>query len=125
MIRFLVKMSLWVALLAGGSVLAVNTIPSLKANIIETVNPRVKEQKLVRELQKSLDALADSAVIAKNKAAITKSQELLQQISELNGEHAGLVDSIISKVADVMLGTATTSTPTPVPQTTPTSAPCR
>jgi hypothetical protein len=130
MIKFFIKMGLWIALLAGGSVLAVNLVPSLKGNIIETINPRIKEQKLVSELQKNLDALSNSSVVTKNNAVVAKSQELLKQISDLNVEHTGLVDAVISKVADVVLGTTSDSTPSAssgqaIPTKFATPSPCK
>lgn len=124
--NFLIKTGLIIALIAGGSALAVNKIPSLKANIVSVINPRIKEQALVLELTKHLDDISTSLseaattvpsggatavahVIADNKALIAKSQEIIKQISEINDGNSGLISSVVGQLVQVI-----TSTPKPV-----------
>ena len=137
MIGFIVKTCLTLAVIAGGSVLLVNNVPYLKANILEVVNPRVQEQKLVQKLQTTLTDVGDATTNAARDKLITESQALLQNISDINDNHSGVVDGVISKVTDTLLGTATPSvipptvtvmvtvTVTPSPQATPAPSPCK
>jgi hypothetical protein len=120
-ISFLFKTVLTLAVLVGGSVLLVNNVPYLKANILEVVNPRVQEQKLVQKLQTTLTDLgnlptgqAGAITSAARDKLITESKALLQNISSINDNHSGVVDGVISKVTDTLLGTpSVTGTPTP------------
>lgn len=137
MIKFILKLALWGGVLVGGSVLATNMMPSLKASVLEVVNPQVKEQRLVQQLQQSLNELVTAvpasggtaaAIIAKNKAVAEKSQELLQQIAAISSPSDSLVSNVISgvvsKVADTVLGMPTpVSTSSPLPAVT-TPVPC-
>lgn len=122
---------MYLGIVVTGAVLVIDNIPSLKANVLEIVNPRVQEGELVRTLQQTLEEL-DSAVpgsgaasattIQKSKQLISESKDLLRQISDINEEHAGVTTGIITKAVDALIGTVVSATPSlvPVPATTPT-----
>lgn len=139
MIGFVIKACLTLAAVVGGSVLLVNNVPYLKANVLEVVNPRVQEGKLVEQLNTTLTKLDDATTSAARDKLITESKALLQDITDLNEEHSGVVDGIISNVTDALLGTppspkvsedAAIATPAVVTVTvtvtvTPVPSPCR
>jgi hypothetical protein len=114
MIGFIVKTCLGLAVIVGGSALLVNNVPSLKANILEVVNPRVQEQKLVQKLQTTLTDAGNAATNAARDKLIAESQALLKSIADINDNHSGIVDGVVSKVTDTLLGTPT-ATQTPIP----------
>jgi hypothetical protein len=105
MIGFMFKSLLILATAVVGSVLLVNKVPSLKANILEAVYPRAQEGKLVQQLHDVLTGIDDASTDAARNVLIEKSKALLQNISDMNAEHAGVVDGVIGKVTDVLLGT--------------------
>lgn len=130
---FLFKIGLGMMVLVGGSVLLINNVPSLKANVIEAINPRVREQKLIEQLKSNLQALdasiatqLDAPNIAIDKAKtsqltklVEESKEILSEIGMMNEEGSGLVDGIISKATDIIIGGVTaSSTPSPSPEAT-------
>lgn len=121
MIWFAVKTCLILVAVAGGSVLLIDNVPFLKANILEVVNPRVQEGKLVETLQTKLTDIGSAATNTARDKLIAESQELIDQITKLNEEHSGIVDGVISTVTEQLLGTSPTQTPTPAdsPQPTP------
>lgn len=138
---FIIKTILGLGVVIGGSVLLVNNVPSLQANLIRVVNPRIHQQELVQKLAENLDTLeatitetagtpqARSTSIAKiseeSQQLITKSQELIKQISDINEKH-GIVDAVVGRVVDAVIKMPT---PAPTPVSSPsspatTSAPC-
>ncbi len=135
MLGSLVKSVLVLAGLTAGAVLVVNTVPSLKANILEVVNPRAKEARLIKSLTDNLDTLDEdlsrvagaaaggTSTAAKNKKLVDESQALLKEIADINQEHSGLVSGVVDSVVDSLIGTTSTVTPTTTPATTSTSAP--
>jgi hypothetical protein len=127
---FFIKVLFYLGIVVGGAYLAVTHVPSLRANIIEYANPRIKEARLLTELQTSIDAAASATISspAVRQAAATKAKSLVAQISELNDKNSGLVPTVVEKVIDVAktvtpilpasvaqyLPDVLTSTPTPV-----------
>ena len=113
MIGFIFKTTLILAVIVGGSVLLVNTVPFLKANILEIVNPRVQEGKLVQKLQSTLSELDTAPTKSARDALVTQSQDIIQEIVDLNEAHDGVVDGIVTKIGETLLGTVVTPTPSP------------
>lgn len=126
MTHFLIKAILGLIVLSVGTLIVVNAVPPLKANILEAVNPRIKQQRLVDELKENLDALTldlaktniGTVAATKTKTLIAESQMLLQQVSELNEEHSGVVSGIVEKVVDAVIGNFTNNEPSPSPTPT-------
>ena len=96
-----------------GSII-INNIPSFKNKIIETINPRVKENRLIGEIKNNLDELDRTlaeAVKAGNSAgaknAISKGAELLSSTKSLLNEvrqtnnDTGILSSAIGKIVDL------------------------
>lgn len=105
MIWFAVKTCLIIATIATGSVLLIDNVLFLKANILEVVNPRVQEGKLVEQLQTTLTKIQNASTDATRDKLIAESQELIDEITKLNEEHSGIVDGVVSKVTEALLGT--------------------
>ncbi len=117
MIGFVLKSCCLVAIVIVSSLLLINTVPSLKANILEVVNPRVEEGKLVQKLQETLTKIdtatrTTGAGQEDTDALIKESKELLQSIADINEEHSGVASGIVSKVADVVFGAESQTTVT-------------
>ena len=121
---FFLKIGLGLLVLVGGSVLLVNNVPSLKASVLEALNPRVREQKLIDQLKSNLQALdasiatqggASSIIIDKTKPSyqklITESKDLLNEIGVINNDHAGTLGGVISKATDLLIGIVASPTP--------------
>jgi len=137
MIRFALKTSLILAVVIGGSLLLVNNVPSLKANILEVVNPRVEEGKMVQQLQDTLTKLDDSisqtgaGKTTSTKALVTQAQQQLQNIADINSEHAGVADGVVGRVTDALFGNIPTATSQPsvsvatTSDTSATASPCK
>ena len=122
-------MFVYLGIVVGGAYLAFDNVPSLKANILEMVNPRVQEAKLVDQLDTTLTELESATTPAQRNILITKSQELLKGIATINTAHSGVVAGIVTKVTDALTRTATSPTATspasPVGATmTPATTPC-
>ena len=118
MLRFL----FYLAIVIVGGVLALNYIPSLKANIIEVVNPRMKETRLLGDLQRHLDdaaALLPEAGeqasdddLAEGYEALQKAQEVLDEVTTITeGNSAPARNTAPKAVASILPGA---SCPTPV-----------
>jgi hypothetical protein len=136
--NFLLKTGLLIAVIAGGSVMLVRNVPSLQANIISVLNPQVKEQKLAQELTQYLSevntslveitedptesAAAVAHVVSDNKHLITKSQEVLKQIQDLQESHPGIISAVVGQVAGLLTAH---STPDSVPASTLTPCPAQ
>jgi hypothetical protein len=132
--NFLLKTGLLIAVIAGGSVMLVRNVPSLQANVISVLNPQVKEQKLAQELTQYLSEIntslveitedpAESAaavahVVSDNKHLITKSQEILKQIQDLQENHSGVISTVVGQVVQALTSNTTTS-PVAVSSTSP------
>jgi hypothetical protein len=130
MFKFLIIL----VILVAGAYFAMNQIPSLKERVIEAINPAAKEERLLGELKANLDKLGQSldeagkqksfvdvkSGIKKSQSILGESQDLIEKISEINGD-AGLIGSQIGKIINAF------SDKTPYPadhlQTTQTSTP--
>ncbi len=124
--RFLIKMFFYLGIVAAGAYFAVNNIPSLKANILETVNPRIEEGQLVRTLQQTLEEL-DSTLSSEGTATTTvttqkkqqlvaESQELLREIADINDKRDSVAVGIVTKAVDALIGTTASPAATPCAQ---------
>ncbi|HXK36653.1 MAG TPA: hypothetical protein VJ553_03670 [Candidatus Paceibacterota bacterium] len=130
MLRFL----FYLAIVIVGGVLALNYIPSLKANIIEVVNPRMKETRLLGDLQRHLDdaaALLPEAGeqasdddIAEGYEALQKAQEVLDEVTTINEENSGTARNIVTKALDAILPGGTVPTPVPDVPSSVSPVPC-
>ena len=121
--KFLIKIGLSLAGFVVVSALVVNNIPSLKANILEAINPRIRQQNLIDQLKSNLQAIDASITAGANAPTLTidktesvrldqllnDSQDLLGQLDNLNSEHSGIIDGVISKAADLITGGGTSS----------------
>lgn len=119
MIGFIFKTGLILTIITAGSVLVIGNVPFLKANILEVVNPRVEEGKLVQKLQDTLAELDAAPTESARDALVAESQDIIQQISDLNEAHDGVVDGVITKIGETLLGTVATRTPTETSGQTP------
>lgn len=96
----------------GGFV--INQIPSLKQRVIETINPAVKEGRLLGEMKINLDQLESGlddlpkspnpadlkTKIKTSKDLLAKSRELLNGISAVNQSNSGLLKQGLTKIID-------------------------
>ena len=127
--KVMFKLFKWGGLLAAivaGSIILVDRTPSLKANIYEAVNPRVKEQALLEKLQSNLRAM-DASVAAKSLPAhyqelVDDSQNIVSEITDINDPHAGLTDGLVTKALDLMISQV--ASPTPGPDSASLTPPC-
>jgi DNA repair ATPase RecN len=111
MLKFLIIL----IVLAAGAYFAINQIPSLKARVIEAVNPAAKEARLLGELennlneidkslkeateQKGLDKIREKINSSKN--LLENSKDLLSEISEINSD-TGVIGSQIGKIINAL-----------------------
>ncbi len=136
---FLVKTLLLLVIVAVAGYFAVNYIPSLKANIIETFNPAVKEGRILGALEENLNQL-DTAIsgaagaknstdlankIKQSKDLLSQSKNLLNQAADINQNDSGIIQSTIGGIISAL----TDSTPFPAdhlkaPTPTPTPVVC-
>jgi hypothetical protein len=99
---FLIKSLFVVAVLGGGSYFAIHQIPSLKANIIEYANPRVKEARLLKQLDTTLNAVASAtSTVAAKQEAITKAKQLTAEIADINADNSTFIATMVEKAGDV------------------------
>ncbi len=122
------KTLLFIGALVAGSWFAWNNVPGLKDDAMALINPRVKEAKLLTTLGQHLETIQENAqtlmttasgttrsqLLERNAKLIQESKALIQSISDLNSQDAGLVKSGISTLANLVFG----SSPTPTPGTT-------
>lgn len=129
--RFVIKIIFYAGIVTGGSVLVIDRIPWLKANILEIVNPRIQEGELVRTLQQNLEQLdavlpkdgaATSAAIRKSQRIIAESRDLLEQIADINDRHDDVMDGVVAKVVDALIDPIFSSV-APTPAATPVPSP--
>lgn len=137
---FFAKLFFYVGILAGGAYLAVDHIPSLRANIIEYANPRIKEARLLTELQTHIDTAASVTISspATRQAAAAKARAIVAQIAEINDDNSGMIPVVVEKIVNVaqsvtpmlpavvtkFLPDALTATPAPASTTAPIASPC-
>lgn len=98
----------------GGFV--VSKVPSWKEQVIEVINPAVKERRLLGELRQNLDEINNTisaldntkkpneleTKIKNSKALLEKSKKLLNDIATLNQKNSGVIRSQISKLIDAV-----------------------
>jgi len=135
----LVKLSVMGAVLAAGVFLVVDHTPSLKASIIEMVNPRAKEARLLEDLRTHLDTAVslvtegkeeikktgeegdqgvapdDSTYQVRVAQALDDARKVLDDVVTLNDEHSGTARQVVGETLTAVLAD-TSVTPTPVPQ---------
>lgn len=88
-------------MLTGGAYVAVTQVPSLKTRVTEYVNPRVKEARLINQLQSDLQVLGDQTTApATIRQTASKAKDLAAQIAAINDNSSGLVPTIVTKVRD-------------------------
>jgi hypothetical protein len=111
MLKFLIIL----IVLATGAYFVINQIPSLKARVIEAVNPAAKEARLLGELKANLDEIDKSLgevteqkgtdkireKINNSKNLLENSKNLLSEISKINGD-AGMIGSQIGKIINAL-----------------------
>ena len=109
--RPMIKLALFLILAVAGSAVAVSRIPSLKANMFEIVNPRIKEQKLVETLAGRLDDLNEqiansttAQTLSKNKQIISEAQKLVDEISAINKAHGNPASGLVDKAVSLLFG---------------------
>jgi len=111
----MLKILIFLIILAVGAYFALNQIPSLKEKVIEAINPAAKERRLLGELKVNLDEIDKSLQEAtKQKQAdkilekINNSQNLLKNSKDLLGEiskinsNTGVIGSQIGKIIDAL-----------------------
>lgn len=127
------------AILVTGVFLAVDHTPFLKASIIEMVNPRTKEARLLESLRTHLDTAVslvaeeeegvkktgqegdtgfmpdDSTYQARVAQALEGAREVLDDVVALNDEQSGTARQVVTKTLTAVLADTSTA-PTPVPQ---------
>lgn len=137
--RFFIKIIFYGGIIVGGSVLAIDRVPWLKANILEVVNPRIEEGKLVQQLRENLVKLdsvvsggaatsGDATSALQTKKLVKESQGLLQQIADINDSRDSATAGIITKAVDVLIGAVASPAVTaslPTTASTPAPTPCR
>lgn len=99
---FLIKSLFFVAVIAGGSYFAMNQMPNLKANIVEYANPRVKEARLLKQLDTTLSTVTSTAstTLAKQEA-VAKARQLTAEISDINADNSTFIATMVEKAGDV------------------------
>ena len=107
----MLKFLLFLIILAVGTYLAINQIPSLKERVTEVINPAAKEGRLLGELQENLDEIGKNLEemgkqksptqvrekIQDSKGLLEKSKNILGEISKIN-QDAGIIGSQIGKI---------------------------
>ena len=106
---------LLIVAVAGGFI--INKVSSFKQNLIEFINPAVKEGRVLGELKENLVQLdaslgdlnnAKNLTELKSKTKITseiieKSKNLLNTASEINNQDAGIFHQAISKIINTFV----------------------
>ena len=138
---FLVKTLLLLAIIVFAGYFAINNIPSLRANIIETFNPSIKEGRILGALEENLNQLDTTIAGAANsknstdlankikqsKDLLTESKKLLNEATIINGNDTGIIKSTIGGIINALTDSTpfpadhlTPPTPTPAPVVCPT-----
>ncbi len=121
---FLVKSFLVILLIAVAGGFLINSIPSWKQHVIEVINPAAKEARLLGEMKTNLDELSKNTSDPQAKSLLSKSQDLLQNITDINQNNSGIIRQSVSKIIDALidrtpypaenLTTSESTSPTPV-----------
>ena len=110
---FVLKSAIVFLIVAIGGGFLINQVTSWKQRVIEVINPAAKEARLLGELKVSLDELDNSfnsstnssstSQINKNKDLLTKSRDLVDEITSTNQKNSGIIKQGVGKIIDSFL----------------------
>lgn len=100
---FLIKSVLILLVIAVAGGFLINGVPTWKQHVIEVINPAAKEARILGEMKTNLDELNKTTSDPKAKNLISKSQDLLQNITDINQNNSGIIKQGVSKIIDALI----------------------
>lgn len=86
-----------------------NRVPEWKNNLVESINPQVREGKIIDTLDKNLNQLSGNisgkvAGASDTEKIIEESMKLLSELSEINNENSGIAKQAMTKIISTVTG---------------------
>ena len=114
--RFLAKIFFSSVILGAGALILFTRSPDLKANMLEIINPRIKEARLLGELNKNLGKLesrfsgvsevtpSDEADVRfTDREVLEQARELVGEIETINKKNSGRVRNTVTRILDTFI----------------------
>lgn len=112
---FLLKSLLFIVIVAVGAGFVISKVPAWRGNVLEFLNPAIKEGRLLGDLNDNLTELDKNiskmsskdpsyqSQVAKSKELLSSSRTLLSNIQNINQQNSGIIRQQIGKVIDAII----------------------